>query len=1029
MKYLGIYLRTSVSESKYSISLLSLQFLHFGIYIEYLLFLKITQTTLQLIKKLVHKLFIIALLFISLQGIAQIKSVGIPDIVNYSRLDYSASTQNWAVTQDKRGIMFFGNNDGFLEFDGTQWRLSHMPNNSVVRAIATDKNGTIYVGAYDEFGYLEANSKGILKYISLIEKVPEDLRDFGDIWKIYETENGIIFQSFSDIFLYTKNEIEVIAQRRDFHFSFYVNNELYITERNKGLLKLKDEKLIPIKGSEIFNNNIWTMLPFSDDKILIGSTKNGLFILEDDVVKRWEIPSSEFLKQNQIYCATKVKGYFAFGTILNGLLVIDENGNSIQHINREKGLQNNTILSIYADNYDNLWLGLDNGIDYVVINSPFTNIVNESKLGAGYTSIVYNDKLYLGTNQGLFYRKWKEPHNPLEDNSEFEIVENTQGQVWDLFVYNNTLFCGHNNGTYIINNNKAELVSDIMGGWILLDFPDVENILIQGTYTGLLKYEIQKNKTWKVTKIPGFSESCRTIESFLGKEDYTFWISHGYKGVYKVILDKDLKNILSIDFYNASSGLQTNLANNVLRFNNQIIFTNKTGIYNYEEKDKTFVKNIELMNLFGSKGSIREIIRDNNNRYWFIQGQKMGMVKKLNDGSYKVTRKIFNSFSGNFVASFEHLNPYTDESVIIATEEGFAHFQNNFTKDIEIPFNVLIRSVKTDNDSLLFGGAFEDSTGFLTLNQTETEPKEYNYDLNNLKFEFSATDIENANSMLYSYYLKGFDENWSEWVGENKKEYTNLKEGSYTFNVKARNVFNEESNISYYNFDIKPPWYRSKVAYILYISIFGFILWLIIRIIKGRIDREKRVMQINQTKQLHQQKINHENEVLSAQQEIVKLRNEKLRIENEKNRAEVELKTKELAGYAMQITQKNEALHAMKERLIQISKKVNPDAQKHLQKLINSIEKSTKQKEDWEKFEGYFDQVYEDFTKKLRELYPNLTPNDIKLCAYLRMNLSTKEIAPLLNISIRGVEVSRYRLRKKLDLPKDQNLTDFMMNM
>lgn len=973
---------------------------------------------------------IIICIFLCLIGstsYSQIKSIGIPNIINYSRKDYNASTQNWAVIQDKRGIIYFGNNDGLLEFDGTQWRLINTPNNSVVRSIATDKFGTIYIGAFDEFGYLKTDKNGSLKYKSLIDKVPDELKNFGDIWKIYNTSNGMIFQSFSEIFLYNGNKVKVIAQKRDFHFSFYVNNEFYITERNKGLLKLQDEKLIPIKGGEVFNNNVWTMLPFNDQKTLIGTTKNGLYILENNEVKKWNVSVNQFLIENQIYCATRVKGYFAIGTILNGLLIIDEEGNPIQHINREKGLQNNTVLSIYADNYENLWLGLDNGIDHVITNSPFTNIVNESTIGAGYVSIIHDDKLYLGTNQGLFYQDWSDHANPLRENNKFKIVENTQGQVWDLFEYNDELFCGHHNGTYLINYDKAELISSIMGGWKLMQFPDQDHIMLQGTYTGLAKYTILDNKQVQINKISGFNESCRGIEIYLGKDDYTIWISHGYKGIYKLKINKKLDRIEEIDFYNELSGLSTNLANNVLRFNNNIIFTNNTGIYRYDENEKIFEINNELMNLFGS-GLLQEIVKDDNGNYWFIQNGEMGMAKKLNDGSYKMNRTIFKSFSGNFISSFEHLYPYNSESVIIATEEGFSHFKSNFIKDTEIPFNAIIRSIETNDDSLLFGGTFLDSINHISLKQGEKIP-EYVYKYNNLKFNFSSTNLENIKETEYKYYLEGFDDKWSDWSKEQKKEYTNLKEGKYIFYIQAKNVFNIESNISSFTFVIKPPVYRTIVAYLIYLLTILFLIWLTVRIIRNRIQKEKKVLQLKQKKELHEQKINHENEVLSAQQEIVKLRNEKLRVENQKNKAEVELKTKELASYAMQVTQKNETLYSMKEQLKQIAEKVNPDAQKHLNKLIKKIEKDTNQKEDWEKFEGYFDQVYEDFTKRLREQFPALTPNDIKLCAYLRMNLSTKDIAPLLNISIRGVEVSRYRLRKKLDLPKNENLTDFMMNL
>ncbi|MGM0408978.1 MAG: triple tyrosine motif-containing protein, partial [Bacteroidota bacterium] len=590
--------------------------------------------------------------------------------------------------------------------------------------------------------------------------------------------------------------------------------------------------------------------------------------------------------------------------------------------------------------------------------------------------------------------------------------------------------CGHNNGTYIINGNKAQKISDIQGGWLLLDFPDVENTMLQGTYTGLVKYEKNNSSAWEVNEIPGFNESCRMIEYYLGKDQNTLWISHGYKGIYKVDIDKDIDSIIDLHFYDSFCGLSTNYDNNVLKFDGKIIFTNNTGIYNFDEEQQVFVPNKELNELFGDHGTLRKIVKDNRQRYWFIQGDELGMVKQLSDGSYKISRKLNKSFAGRFVRSFENLLPYNDKSLIVATEEGFAHLSTDFVKDVEIPFYVLIRSIETMNDSLLFGGAFVDSSNHIAANQLANyQSDELPFKLNNLKFEFSATHYESMNNIEYRYYLEGFDEDWSEWSSKTNKEYTNLREGTYIFHVRARNVFNIESPISSYKFTITPPWFRSIVAYIIYILLIAITTWIVTKTIRKRIDREKKLLKLKQKKELHQQKINHENEVLSAQQEIDNLRNEKLRIENEKNKAEVELKTKELAGYAMQVTQKNEALYDLKEQLKHISQKVNPDAQKYLQKLIKNIERNTNQKEDWEKFELHFDQVYEDFTKRIREQYPNLTPNDIKLCAYLRMNLSTKEIAPLLNISIRGVEISRYRLRKKLNIPQNENLIDFMMNL
>ena len=283
-----------------------------------------------------HIFLIIFLSIVTFNVFSQIKSVGIPSIENFTRQDYHASTQNWATVQDKRGVMYFGNNDGLLEFDGVGWRLIQMPNTSVVRSLAVDESGNIYVGAFNEFGMLKATSNGSLEYKSLLELVPKEIKNFGDIWKIHEMRNGIIFQSFTEIFLYKNGKVEVIAQNRDFHFSFLVNEELYITERNKGLLRLKDEKLIPVKGGERFNNDIWAMVPFDETKILIGTANNGLFILENGAVSSWNTPVNDFLRQNQIYCATQVKGHFAIGTILNGLLVINKEGIAVQTAKKEE---------------------------------------------------------------------------------------------------------------------------------------------------------------------------------------------------------------------------------------------------------------------------------------------------------------------------------------------------------------------------------------------------------------------------------------------------------------------------------------------------------------------------------------------------------------------------------------------------------------------------------------------------------------------------------------------------------------------
>lgn len=97
--------------------------------------------------------------------------------------------------------------------------------------------------------------------------------------------------------------------------------------------------------------------------------------------------------------------------------------------------------------------------------------------------------------------------------------------------------------------------------------------------------------------------------------------------------------------------------------------------------------------------------------------------------------------------------------------------------------------------------------------------------------------------------------------------------------------------------------------------------------------------------------------------------------------------------------------------------------------LINKIDFDLRMDDEWKRFEFHFDEVHVGFLKRLKDLYPTLSPNELRLCAYLRLNMTTKDIAQILNISIRGVEISRYRLRKKLGIEGDTNLIDFMINL
>ena len=317
--------------------------------------------------------------------------------------------QNWSITRDERGIMYFGNAEGLLAFDGKYWQTFRMPNGLIVRSVAADNKGKIYAGGFGEFGYWQNNKQGFLKYNSLIDLVPKVYRPNEEIWKIYVDGDRVIFHSFGTIYIYSHGKISVIKAHNPFLFLFKTGSRYFVEEVATGLFELKNNRLEFIPGSKLLGNSgVLTILPYQHNKYLIGTANNGLFTYDGNEIKKWNNQADNFLKTYSLNNGVMVAGkYFALGTILSGVIIMDTLGNVVQHINKASGLQNNTVLSLYTDDEQNLWAGLDNGIDRIEVNSPLYFYFDKTgKFGTVYSSIVFNGQIYLGTNQGLFYSNW-----------------------------------------------------------------------------------------------------------------------------------------------------------------------------------------------------------------------------------------------------------------------------------------------------------------------------------------------------------------------------------------------------------------------------------------------------------------------------------------------------------------------------------------------------------------------------------------------------------------------------------------------
>ncbi len=951
---------------------------------------------------------------------AEIINIGVPHIRNYPKKEYKAGTQNWSISQDKKGFMYFGNNEGLLIFDGESWQLHRMPNSSIVRSLYIAENGQIYIGAYNDLGKMVTDSSGKMQFRSLKKYLPADFLNFDDIWNITTFEDQIVYQSYNCAFLFRNDStVTIIKAPVRFQNSFQVNGHLYLNDIEKGLMEFAGNTLNTLNNCEkIRGEEIWSILPFNNSNDLMICTLNkGIFIYNGKELKEWSVSVNALFKQSQIFSATIIQDkYYAIGTIQDGVIIIDESGNIIQHVTRQKGLQNNTILKTFTDRAGNLWLGLDNGIDYVNINSPITFLQQSDGIGAGYTSIIYRGKIYLGTNQGLFVKDWSN----YNQNNEFKLISGTNGQVWYLGIHDDVLLCGHNNGTFIISNQEARQISKIPGAWKFHTLKRFPGYLIGGTYSGLILYK-KENKSWVYSgKIKDFSESCRVFEE---DENGDLWMSHGFKGIFKITIGNTLDSIPSFRFYTSKDGLPTNYNLNVFKIKGKVVVTTNVGIYEYNQKNDRFERSTYFNQLLSPLKDISFLKEDQSGNIWYIAWNlgknAAGIFRIQEDMSYKQVSTPFALLTGRFISGFESIYSYSDNHIFLGIEEGFAHYSpvTNFNHSPEFSAYINKASALYLDSTFFYGNYFS--------SQVENELPMFNFPFKDNAFRFSYTSpsFENPGDIEYSYNLLGYNNKWSEWSNTPFNEFANLPAGDYIFTVKARNQMGIESSTDSLKFEIRPPWYQSVYAYIGYSLAFIGIVFFIIWIVLKRIEISKRKERLKNLSTYRLKEHEYMRQALVSEKKIISLKNEKLRIE-------MIHRDKELANQTMDLIVKNKFLVKIKEELEKLKKSTSDEFLKDkISSLINKIDKDIDHKKQWEVFETAFDEVHEDFLNRLKILHPNLTPKELRLCAYLRMNISTKEIAPLMNISIRGVEICRYRVRKKLNIDRDQNLTSMILDL
>ena len=885
-----------------------------------------------------------------------------------------------------------------MKYDGVRWKVYPMPSHTIVRSVSVSPDERVYTGSNEEFGYWTMDLLKKLKYTSLVPL----LKDFNlhnkEIWKIVQFHNKVYFQGFSSLFVFDQHSVKPIKVPGSIVFLLKAGDRLFVHSVQGDLYEVINDKLVNIYQSKmLYGTEVRTILPYKDGSFLIGTSSKGVFVLDKNRITPWNVPANSLLKEFQINNGIIFGDKIVFGTIVKGVFILDYAGNLLNHFHSENDLQNNTVLSLYNDNNQSIWVGLDNGIDNISFNNPVDvyHGPNEA-LGAVYTAALFNNTLYVGTNRGIF------TYSKTGDRFLYTgFLKNSQGQVWQLKAIDGTLFCGHTNGTYIIENNNLELISGVSGGYMLQKIMiRGKEYLIQSTYSSLIVYKKSK-KNWEYSHlVKGFQEPARFIEAdHLGN----IWIGHSIKGLYRLRLSESLDTVIEKQFFDQKNGLISNANIRVFKIANRVVFSNGEKLFTWDDLKQKLIPYTGLNTKIEDFEAAASITTINENSYWFVTKTEAALFSIKENKPLMLFRFILNQYNLSLVDSYENIVPLTENLHLICLDNGFAIFKKDIPPQADASASKLvIRDL----------ACWDAAGNILNIDLSNTTASLKNA-YNNISISFST--LQNPCSRkLYQFKLEGIDSGWSKWSETAEVKYTRLPVGKYNFKVRTLTSNGTITEPVTLVFKVKPAWYASIVATLIYLLIgLGGIL-ASQYFYRNRLAKHHSRLNLIANEKRKAEKQNSE-------QEIMKLQNEKLQ-------AEISHKNMQLADSTMAIIKKNEMLLKIKDELAKQKEELGPRyPARYLQRFTTLIDKNISNDNDWEIFEVLFDQAHEDFFKRLKHSFPDLTQSDLKLCAYLKLNLSSKEIVPLLNISIRGVEIRRYRLRKRLSLSSDKNLVEYIM--
>lgn len=923
----------------------------------------------------------------------------IPAITNYTEKDYKGGHQNWACAQGDDGVMYFGNNKGLLVYDGFSWELHKVPGGYIVRSVFVD-NDKVYIGSFEEFGYFTRSTDGRMEYHSLSAKVKDKINPNDEIWHIVRLKDKIYFQSFTGWYAYDGKSVGYMNRQSEFRpLYFYTCHEkVYAQMINGDFYEFDGSRFHPfLKRTTLGNDNVVAILPYGNSGMALLTVDKGLFVYDNGTVSALHTEIDHRLGWAKGNRAVMVgDSILVIGTILDGIYGLDKKGHLLWHLNRDNHLNNNSVMGLFGDHENNLWAALDDGISFIHTNTSVTLLtpsVKDLSIGMVYGVERVGDKIYLATNQGAYEYNRR--------TGEIHLLPHTAGQNWYVKRIDSQIFVGNDVSTMLVEpNGSIQAVPGALNSTCIMEASiNGQDVLVEASYAELRIWRKAEGR-WKLSHtVQDFYAPIKSLEV---DGAGVIWASHMYSGLYRIKLDDDLHHIKDIEHIHTLGGKQQSGKIHVMKIRGRIVFSSMEGYFIYDDIERK-IKPYEQLNASVPFLTDAHTAVDvhNNEMLWLINSHEYVLLA-YQEGKFVIKRRIpvetFDSpcIEGNNKIYVDgnvcYLNLNNSIACLRLDEQYIVH---------RTLYGLKIRRILASSSSgkelaLDLSHKTVISSDYRDISVLLSYPS---YDQPAIRFKFK---LYSDNQLL------------TEDSSFPSVHFGSLEFGTYTLWAGVYSDDGHLLNQIEYTFVISKPFWISYPMLFLYMLFFGGLVYGVARW-RGKIVAEKK------KKEYEAHKI-EQNIKLSEQQRLIAEQQKKLL------EAELSLKGKELASMALGTLAKKEMLEKL--RLVVQEQLVKSQCgRKSMELVLKQINENIIEEGSWEVFQQNFDLIHRRFFRTLRERYPNLTATDLRFCAFLRLNLSTKDIAQMTNLTIRGVEAARYRIRKRMEVPDGVSLVDFLIDL